>query len=57
MMLGGVAEIMIILVPPLAFFPDMAAIGARQIVRMGNIPLPNLCRDTLTRLYLVSVAR
>lgn len=55
-MFGGVAEEMVILVPPLSLGPDVPAIGARKLVRMRDMTLPNFGRDTLARLYLVTIA-
>ncbi|MGZ2484343.1 hypothetical protein ACVITL_002866 [Rhizobium pisi] len=53
-MLGGVAFVVIVLVPPLAWRPDVAAICTRKFVRMLDATGTDFQVDLLTGLALVS---
>lgn len=57
MMLGCVAEIVVVFVPPFAVLPDVPAIGTWQLVRVATSSVPDLDIDPLSSLHAVSVAR
>ena len=57
MVLGSVAQIVVVLVPSLTRLENMTTVEARQLVGMWTSASANLNVDTLTRLNLVSVAR
>lgn len=55
--LGGIAEEVVVLMPTFALLPYMTAINARQGVRVRASTRPHLDVDALTGLLMVTVTR